>query len=362
MTDATCIVGRPLEHLRAVSAPAFEVTPGFDAIVEQLQVRDLAFIPAREGEPAVADGNRSAIVPERNVVWCGRRWSLSVKGVGARTRPFGADAHDDHERRLFSDESWLGEAPWGAQGVANARQAARVSAAFASGAFPNLQLCPTIAVATLPDAAHGSHRYRRFHGPFVQELRLVPSNVRLYHGSDLALGPDPSDALRAFGVTDGEALDAFIDRFIKSGLALLTLFARSLRPTEQGLQGLWFDDVWLDKDALVAPDGALCFADLEGLDWLGVRDRTLDERIREQFDRKLYEWLFAVDALVSARERLVGAPRGAPDRRSDVALRVELALADDPIVAVARDGNDLDLLVRPACTPEHTVRLRLIDA
>ena len=181
----------------------------------------------------------------------------------------------------------------------------------------------------------------------------MPSNVRLYHGSELALGPDPADALRAFDIFDVEALDAFIDRFLSSGIALLTLYARSR---------LVYDDVWLDKDALVAPNGDLCFADLEGLEPAPKDDALVATRVTEQFHRKLYEWLFAVDALLATRERLAGATLTASQRRRDLALRLELALTDDPVVALARGGDDLDLLVTPLFAPEHTVRLRLIDA
>ena len=156
MSDAPCIIGAARERVRLVPA-AFQVTPGFEAVVDLLGVNGRAFLVDTDGEDAVADGNRSVVLPGRRVTWRGRAWVLGVKGVGARTVPF---SDDEPVRRVFCDESWLGEAPWGAQGLANASQALRVSTRWASGLYPGVQLCPTIAVAVLPSvpAVHQNSR------------------------------------------------------------------------------------------------------------------------------------------------------------------------------------------------------------
>lgn len=358
------VVGAPTDRFRAIAAPGFTVTPGFGGVVDALGVGGQAFVPADDGIAAVADGNRSAVFPDRVVRWDGRDWALSAKGVGARTPLYGPHAHEvGAERRSFTRESWLGEAPWGAQGVSNARQAADVSAMAARGDLPGVSLCPTIAVARLPDDVVGdSFWYRRHRALYVQELRLMPSNVRLYHGSDLALGPMPEATLQAFGVRDAADLDAFADRYAASGIALLTVFARSMRPCPWGFLGLWYDDVWLDKDAVVASDGTLCFADLEGLEWaLAGADRSIDDRVREQFERKLYEFLFGFDALVRVGEQLAGERRTDAERRANLALRLEIALDTDPIARAERVTDGLDLVITPPASPDQTVRLRLID-
>lgn len=358
------VVGAATDRLRAVPSASFAITPGYEAVVQALGITGQALVPALDGLAAVADGNRSAILPDRQVRWQDRDWALGAKGVGSRTALYGPHAHElGPDRRAFTAESWLGEAPWGAQGAENAAQAAQVSAMVAAGELPGVSVCPTIAVARLPDdLASDAFWYRRHRGEHVQELRLMPSNIRLYHGSDLALGPSPEATLQSFGARDATDVDAFADRYAASGIALLTLFARSLRPCPWGWSGLWYDDVWLDKDAVVASDGTLCFADLEGLDWaLAGADRSIEERVREQFERKLYEFLFGLDAIVRVAERLAANPRTPAQRRSDLALRFELALDADPVVRVARHADGLDLHITPPATPDHHACVRLID-
>jgi hypothetical protein len=232
-----------------------------------------------------------------------------------------------------------------------------------AGAINGFHICPTVEVNEVPRAnlgpAAGEFWYRRHAGPFLQELRLMPSNVRLYHESTLTLGQDPAGALAAFGVSTLEEADAFIDRYIASGVAALTLYARTARPTQWGARGLDYHGVYLDKDAVVAPDGTLFFADTEGLDWvLGGADISVEERVREQFNYNFYEVAYGLDRLLAQREALAGRPLSRDERRLTLPARIAMALEGDRFVAAEERSGGLDLVVR---APGAEVALRAVD-
>jgi hypothetical protein len=342
----------------------------------------LASEPAPGSRPrtlaALPDGNRGAIVLEHEVPFLGRSWRLAVKGVGARAPLYGdtpagyAHAHeltgalDPAERSLLhaiTRESWMGEAPYGGQGLENASHALALSSPALRDALAPCVLCPVLAVVEVPeDEVLDVFHYRRHRGPVVQEHRLVPSTVRLFHQSALALGKDCEGALAALGVESVEALDLFIDRYLASALALLTVGARSVRARSAGtFELLDYDDAWLDKDAFVAPDGSLAFADLEALVYVEVHDEAaLGARIRRQVERNAYEALYGVDALLRAEERWRDRPRDQRARREALAERTALAVAHDPALALVAGPEGWDLEVRPQLGPE--LRARWLDA
>ena len=296
---------------------------------------------------AVADGNRSAILPDVRVEHEGRSWIASVKGVGAWMPLFEGELG----ARRIHGESWMGEAPFGGQGQSGARTAIEVSGLDLGGAA----ICPLTSVVAVPERAidRESFWYRKHRGPVLAEHRLVPSDVRVFHGSSRTLGRDTSAALAALGVEGIDALDAFLDRLLASGVALLTLAARSARARDGALEGLDYDDAWLDKDAIVAPDGTLHFADLETLEW-----RALSEaRVTRQLGRNHYELFSTVDRLLDVRDAWSGRTSDRRMRRESIVTRLELALAHDRFARpeVCRDG--LDLLVAPRSGPSFTLRL-----
>ena len=174
---------------------------------------------------AVADGNRSAILLEPRVEHAGRTWLVSVKGVGAMMPLFG----DEAGPRRIHGESWMGEAPFGGQGEDGARTAVEVTSLALAGELRGAAICPLTSVVAIPERAidRASFWYRRHRGAVLSEHRLVPSDVRVFHGSSRTLGRDPRGVLEAFGVLDVAALDAFVERYLASGIALLTLAARS---------------------------------------------------------------------------------------------------------------------------------------
>ena len=326
---------------------------------------------------AVPDGNRGAIVIGHEVELWGRSWLVAVKGVGARSPLYGdTPAGFSHAHHLGGPlggaggsllhailrETWMGEAPYGAQGLENALHALELSDSPLRDELAPCVLCPVLAVVEIPDhEVIDLFHYRRHRGPVVQEHRLVPSTVRLFHQSELALGRDCEGALAALGVDSAEALDLFLDRYLGSALALLTVAARSARVRDGTIEVLDYEDAWLDKDAFVAPDGAVAFADLEALIWGPVRDEAaLAERIRRQIERNAYEVLYGADALLGALERWTGRPRDQRGRREALARTVELAVASDPCLDLVRVPDGWDLVVRPRLGPE--VRVRWLDA
>lgn len=324
---------------------------------------------------AFADGNRGAIVVGHEVSFGGRSWLVAVKGVGARAPLYGdspADFSHAHEldvraggRSLLgaiTRESWMGEAPYGGQGLANAEHALALSAPALREALAPAVLCPVIAIVPIPeDEIVDASYYRRHAGAVVQEHRLVPSTVRLFHQSSVALGRDAEAALETLGVRDVAALDAFLDRYLASALALITIGARSARIAGLGFELLDYDDAWLDKDTFVAPDGTLAFADLEALIHVEVRDdAALAQRVRRQLERNAYEVLYGADALLRVEERWRDRPRDQASRRRVLAERCALALVGDPVAAIEARADGWDLSLRPRVG--EPVVARWIDA
>ena len=352
-------VGAASERARAVPATVRRT----GAVASPLGAR--ALVPDAEGPIAcVPDGNRSVIVPELTVAYAGRRFMLSVKGAGARAPAYDAFPLDGLGPRVLAAESWMGDAPYGGQGERGALDALAVGAlADDAATIAGACVCPLAAVVEVPEAhvRRDCFWYRRFRGPIVQEHRLVPSDVRLFHGTECALGREPERALDAFGVRDVEALDAFIERFLATGIAAITLWARTARPSAGGgFEGLDYDDVWLDKDSLVAPDGSLFLVDLESIEWTPASARVgAAARIAKQFDRNYYDVMYGLDVLLGVRDAWL---ERAPDRalrRASAAARLGLALAADERVRVIESREGVDLEVR---APEGSpVRVRVID-
>jgi len=202
--------------------------------------------------------------------------------------------------------------------------------------------------------------YRRFEGEIVQEIRLVPSNVRIYFHSGSTVGGNIRSVFDLFGIDNNEKACAFLKNFVKSGIAFLTLFTRSLKSNEDGtLSGLDFYDVWLDKDAVLAPDGTIYFVDLEGLEWITVAENKVHEKIDDQIYRSLYEFMYAYEQI----ERERGARFGNMlDRKTQFAYFLEEALKDDDIVGLTREGQSLELVVgNVLCEKRLTKKFPIID-
>lgn len=321
------------------------------------------------------DDNRGAIGREAVATLDGTPFYLSVKGVGSAVDPFAErplsparvaelTSDQDTRRRLvqprvppeegeadrfLTGEVWLRGSPYGGQGLGHASIAMRVSERADLTDLEGFRLAPVVKIAYLPaeleERIRAIHWFRRFPGPIVQELRLVPSNIRIYFHSKSTLGTGPSELFDRFGLDSEPKAVAFEVAFLRSVVPLLTLFPRTLRrgaDTDRYV-GLDFHDVWLDKDAVIAPDGTVYFVDLEGIEEEAVERPKVGEKIEDQIYRSLYEFLFAYEQIEAERMRRFG-PAGA--RKERFISLLERALARDPYVRVRVGPRTTELEVR----------------
>ncbi|MGD1100159.1 MAG: hypothetical protein ABR888_07470 [Thermoplasmata archaeon] len=331
----------------------------------------LADGPEVEVLDAIEDDNRSAILPEPVATLDGLPFYLSVKGVGSTVDPFSlrrldsayaTELTDDPEVRerlrsasgdrpggVITGELWLRGSPYGGQGLPHAMTALRVSERADLTSIEGFRIAPVVKVALLPKAVEARlrsiHWYRKYGDRLVQELRLVPSNVRVYFHSRSTVGNDPGRVFDLYSIDSAAKAHQFETNFVRSGMALLTLFARTLTwdPARGRYSGLDFQDVWLDKDAILAPDGTVFFVDLEGIDLVSVEREGVREKMEDQIFRSLYEFMFAYEQIEGERERRFGSV-GSRKRRFE-AIVVE-SLQEDPFVRTHAEARGLALQVR----------------
>lgn len=324
----------------------------------------------------VRDDNRSALLPDRRVAIAGREFLAAVKGcgaavdayenvplTGARVRAIAHDrgladalaGEDGATPGFITGERWFGNTPYGGQAPDNAAIGLLTSLRATDAQIAGFHVCPIISLVRLPDAyaelASRFYWYRRYEGAYWQEIRLMPSNVRVYFHSPVTFGVETSEAFALFRIESFEDAERFLERMARSAFAALTLYARTLRHDDRRgvYAGLAYHDVWLDKDAVVAPDGTMHFADLEGVEELPVPGpEAVREAIGMQFHRNVYEASYALEALAVEAERRWRMPRGPADRRRWILEALERACLGDPFLAVERRGDRVLLRVEPA--------------
>ena len=103
-----------------------------------------------------------------------------------------------------------------------------------------------------------------------------------------------------------------------------------------------FYDVWLDKDAVLAPDGTIYFVDLEGLEWITVEEKKISEKIDDQIYRSLYEFMYAYEQIERERSARFGTMA---DRKMQFEYLLKEALKDDEVIGLASEGQSLKLVV-----------------
>ncbi len=335
----------------------------------------LAGRPAGVPIEGVRDDNRSALLPMCRWVIRDREFIAAVKGCGAATDAYenvpltatrakaicrdrallGALALEDGAASGFiTGERWFGNTPYGAQAPDNAAIGLLTSLRSDGDAIAGFHVCPVVSVVRIPDefAAIASRFfwYRRYEGAYWQEIRLMPSNVRVYFHSPLTFGVDTARVLAMFGIESFEDAERFLENLARSSMAALTLYARTLRHDDRrGVSaGLGYHDVWLDKDAVVAPDGTLYFADLEGIEDVAAgHPGGVREEIARQFYRNVYEAFYAMEALAVAVESQWRLPRGPTARRRWILDTLGRACATDPFLALESHGGKLLLHVEP---------------
>ncbi|MGA7922406.1 MAG: hypothetical protein WCA77_00295 [Thermoplasmata archaeon] len=226
-------------------------------------------------------------------------------------------------------------------------------------------IAPVVKVCFLPQSLEDRLRqvywYRQYPGRMVQEVRLVPSNVRVYFHSKNTVGNNIRYLFDLFSVSSSAQAVQFETNFVRSTVAMLTLFARTLTydPVRGKYKGLDFHDVWLDKDAVLSPNGSAYFVDLEGIDEVFVEKSEVKEKITDQVYRSLYELTFAYEQIEAERVRRFGDPM---HRRRHFEEVLRAALEGDPLVRLSENGSQLDLTIRNKSQEESLyVNFRAVD-
>jgi hypothetical protein len=342
--------------------------PEFERIYLPESMRPFTDLSPLGAKEFIVDDNRGAVFAFPCLKMDGTDFYLSVKGVGSTTNPFSHQLLGKAEicslltdsrlkdrivnsgemaPRYITGELWLRGSPYGGQGLEHATTSMRVSEMADLTSIRGFRVAPLVKIAFLPEGLENEvkkiHWYRRFGGRMVQETRLVPSNVRIYFHSKSTVGGNISSIFDFFGIDENDKALEFLKNFVRSGIAFLTLFTRSIKSNEDGtFSGLDFYDVWLDKDAVLAPDGTVYFVDLEGLEWITVAQKKVQEKIDDQIYRSLYEFMYAYEQI--ERERSVRFGDMA-DRKVQFEYILREALKDDEVVHLTHEGQSLELIV-----------------
>jgi hypothetical protein len=316
----------------------------------------------------IIDDNRGAVSASSSLKIDGTDFYLSVKGIGSTTDPFSHQLLGKAEicsllkdsrlkdrivnsegkaPRYITGELWLRGSPYGGQGLEHATTSMRVSEMADLTSIHGFRVAPLVKIVFLPESLENEIKkiywYRRFVGRMVQETRLVPSNVRIYFHSRSTVGSNISSIFDLFGIDENDKALEFLKNFLKSGIAFLTLFTRSIKSNADGtFSGLDFYDVWLDKDAVLAPDGTIYFIDLEGLEWITVAEKKIHEKIDDQIYRSLYEFMYAYEQIERERSARFGHKT---NRKAQFEYLLRAALKDDEVIDLAREGRSLELIV-----------------
>ena len=317
----------------------------------------------------IEDDNRGAIREEPVCNIDKTDFFLSIKGVGSTVDPYsleplnrfniGALTNNPefrskiensqyHGNRYITGETWLRGSPYGGQGLELAKIALNTSEMANPTSINGFRIAPVIAIVSmereLQEKIRELYWYRKYFGDIVQEIRLLPSNVRLYFHASSTVGNNISKVFDLFHIDDNMASTRFMVNFMRSGIAALTAFSRTLKKESGRIySGLDFFDVWLDKDAVLSSDGTIYFVDLEGVERRYVPEEKITETITDQFYRSLYELMYAYVRIDEERIRRYGSPI---ERRTQLQSILEMATEPDKYIKLEENNGQVDLIVR----------------
>jgi len=371
--------------------------PDFERIYLPDSVRSFSDADPIGTKELLIDDNRSAVSKNPYMSIDGTDFYFSVKGIGSTTSPFSRQLFKKEEicgllkngttkdritnamekemkfPRYLTGELWSRGCPYGSQGLEFASIAMKATelSDTSSTSIHGFRIAPLVKIVKLPEALQREitqvYWYRRFKQVMVQETRLIPSNIRIYFHSDWTIGDDTGELFDFFRIDNNDKAMDFLRNFVKTGIAILTLFVRSISDNGNGTySGLDFYDVWLDKDAVLAPDGTIFWADLEGLQaiTIGGRDRddlefNIEEKMEHQIYRSLYEFVYAYEQI--ERER-VGRFGHTTDRKTQFEYLLKDALKDDEVVGLHRSQDSLELVIGNILGEERlTKRFTILD-
>lgn len=371
--------------------------PEFEKIYLPDSVKPFSDVGPIGTKELLIDDNRSAVARQPYMAIDGTDFYFSVKGIGSTTSPFsrqllkkeeisgllksGATKEKimnakEKERkfpRYLTGELWSRGCPYGSQGLEFASIAMKATEMSdpSTTSIHGFRIAPLVKIVKLPKALQNEvtqvYWYRRFKQEMVQEMRLIPSNIRIYFHSDWTLGDDTGELFDFFRIDNNDKAMSFLKNFVKSGIGILTLFVRSVRDNGDGTYGgLDFYDVWLDKDAVLAPDGTIFWADLEGLQTIAIggRDRAdlefnIEEKMEHQIYRSLYEFMYAYEQIERERVRRFGH---VTDRKTQFEYLLKDALKDDEVVDLHRSQDSLELVIGNILGEEGlTKRFTILD-
>ena len=354
--------------------------PDFERIYLPDSVRSFSDVDPIGTKELLIDDNRSAVGRQPYMTIDGTDFYFSVKGIGSTTSPFSRQLLKKEEicsllksgptreritnakekemkfPRYLTGELWSRGCPYGSQGLEFASIAMKATEMSDSSttSIHGFRIAPLVKIVKLPEALQKEvtqvYWYRRFRQAMVQETRLIPSNIRIYFHSDWTIGDDTGELFDFFRIDNNDKAMDFLKNFVKSGIAILTLFVRSMSDNGNGTySGLDFYDVWLDKDAVLAPDGTIFWADLEGLQaiTIGGRDRAdlefnIEEKMEHQIYRTLYEFMYAYEQIERERVKRFGR---ATERKTQFEYLLKDALKDDDVVDLYRSQDSLELVI-----------------
>lgn len=313
---------------------------------------------------AIKDENRNAIFPEFSVDHNGKIFYLAIKGCGAYEDMYeGKVLSPAHIRNACRDstclhlvdklttgtgfimaESWMGESPYGCQGFINAFDELNFSKLAKFDSINGAHICPVIGVVKLPSEIEEMARkffwFSTYKDHFYQEIRLMPSNIRLYFESS-RLVANPSSFFSLFELENEKQIEKFELNFIRSGIALLSLYIRSAKKEDDNITGIVYQDVWLDKDCVVAPDGTIHFADLEGLIWKSVAQDKFEETQTQEWKKLVFEFLFALVKIDTYRHQINGRKLSWNRQREELALLIQRSINQDRFAYTKNNNNNL---------------------
>jgi hypothetical protein len=342
--------------------------PEFEHVYLPESMKPFTDLPPLGEKEFVVDDNRSVVAPRPTLAIDGTDFYLSVKGIGSTTGPFSRGLLRKAEicsllknpmitsrimnarnttPRYLTGELWSRGSPYGVQGLQYANIAMRATEMGDVTSIHGFRIAPLVKIVALPQNLQNEIKkiywYRKFRQEIVQETRLLPSNVRIYFHSDYTIGEDTCAIFDLFGIDNNDKAIDFEVNFLRSGMAILTLLARSIKNNENGTySGLDFYDVWLDKDAVLAPSGVIYWADLEGLEWITLWGKDIEEKMEYQIYRSMYELMYAYEQIEIERMRRFG---DIIDRKSQFEYLLRAALKGDEVIKLERDGTSLNIII-----------------